>query len=108
MTPLEAFNRAIDQYGSQEAMAAALGLNQPKISRRLATSMNVEAEWVLKIERDTGISRHDLRPDIYPRPNHGANVSGQWDDEYGNPHPILDKDINDDLPANQSKNEVAA
>lgn len=28
---------------------------------------NVPAERVLEIERITGISRHDLRPDLYPR-----------------------------------------
>lgn len=25
------------------------------------------AEYVLRIERETGVSRHELRPDIYPR-----------------------------------------
>ncbi len=27
----------------------------------------VPAERVLQVERTTGISRHDLRPDLYPR-----------------------------------------
>lgn len=96
MTPLEAFNKAIDAYGTQTAMANALGIDQTTISKRLSSSKDVVAEWVLKIERDTGISRHDLRPDIYPKPQHGANVSGQWEDENGNPQPILDKDIHED------------
>lgn len=33
----------------------------------MQSSKRVPAEYVLKIEAATGVSRHDLRPDIYPR-----------------------------------------
>ncbi len=32
----------------------------------------VPAERVLEVERVTGISRHDLRPDLYPREEQAA------------------------------------
>lgn len=46
-----------------------------RIARALGISRNAVGKWkrvpaerVLAIEAFTGISRHDLRPDIYPRP----------------------------------------
>ena len=33
----------------------------------MQNSKRVPAEYVLRIEAATGVSRHDLRPDIYPR-----------------------------------------
>ncbi|MCG9054743.1 helix-turn-helix domain-containing protein [Laribacter hongkongensis] len=30
-------------------------------------SEKVPAEYVLSIERETGVSRHELRPDLYPK-----------------------------------------
>lgn len=46
-----------------------------QIARGLGISRGAVAKWkrvpadrVLAVERLTGLSRHDLRPDLYPRP----------------------------------------
>lgn len=62
-TPLD---MAIKAIGSQESLAAALGIKSPSISEWRSRGF-VPPKRVLDIERLTGISRHDLRPDIYPR-----------------------------------------
>lgn len=76
-------NKALVTYGgmSHEAMKRALavcGGNQSELARRLGTSQqricyvmarenDCPADLVLSCERSTGISRHELRPDLYPR-----------------------------------------
>jgi DNA-binding transcriptional regulator YdaS (Cro superfamily) len=67
MTRFEALMKAFRIYRTQDAMAEALGVAQPSISRWINQSKQLPAEHVLKVEADTGVSRHDLRPDIYPR-----------------------------------------
>lgn len=61
-----AIDRAIAQVGSQSALARALGISQNAVSRWQRGVNPVPAEQVIPIEEATGISRHDLRPDIYP------------------------------------------
>ncbi|MGJ0508838.1 MAG: transcriptional regulator [Methylocystis sp.] len=64
-----ALTEAIELCGSQAALAARIGVKQQLISFWLTKSkIGVPAEYVLPIERATGgvISRHALRPDIYP------------------------------------------
>lgn len=46
-------------------LAAALGVRYQSIQDWLAAN-RVPAERVLAVEKATGISRHTLRPDIYP------------------------------------------
>jgi DNA-binding transcriptional regulator YdaS (Cro superfamily) len=49
---------------SLRALASAIGVNKTTVlwwERR-----KVPAERVLDVERITGISRHELRPDLYP------------------------------------------
>jgi len=55
------------------ALNAERGLRM-KISRELGITHGAISQWrrvpaerVLDVERVTGISRHDLRPDLYPR-----------------------------------------
>lgn len=68
LTRFEALIRVFECYGStQEAVAEALGVSQSTVSRMLSQSKQLRHDLVLKAEEDTGISRHDLRPDIYPR-----------------------------------------
>lgn len=65
--PLRALEQAIDNAGGQVAMATALGLKQSAISNWVTRKKRVPAERVLSVERLSGVSRHDLRPDLYPR-----------------------------------------
>lgn len=50
---------------TQAALAAKLGVQPPAICKW--EGGRVPAERVLDVERVTGISRHDIRPDLYPR-----------------------------------------
>lgn len=54
-------------FETEAQMAAAFDVSQPTIWRWLNQSKQLPAEKVLHAERMTGVSRHDLRPDIYPR-----------------------------------------
>ncbi len=60
MKPVE---RAIEKMGGIPQLASALGLHRATIWGWT----RIPAERVLDVERATGISRHDLRPDLYPR-----------------------------------------
>lgn len=73
--PLKA---VIEKLGSQAALADLVGVRQPAISKWLAKGAPLPAEFVLKVEAETGISRHDLRPDVYPQdmPPAPATASG--------------------------------
>lgn len=68
---IEALKTAIDAAGGQTALARAIGKSQGHISQWLRREY-VPAEEVLKIEAATGVSRHDLRPDLYPREGEAA------------------------------------
>jgi DNA-binding transcriptional regulator YdaS (Cro superfamily) len=73
--PVEALRRAVEAIGGQAATARLLGITQPAVSLWLSKGQVLPAEHVLTVERETGVSRHDLRPDIYPReaaPSAGA------------------------------------
>lgn len=62
-TPIE---KAVLKAGSQSALARALSITPQAVSRMCALN-RVPAERVLDIERLTGVSRHELRPDLYPK-----------------------------------------
>ena len=59
---------AVEIVGGQAALARILGVTQPNVWHWLHKSERVPGEYVLKIEAATGgkVSRHDLRPDLYP------------------------------------------
>lgn len=67
LTRLEALELVRSHYRTDAEMAAAFDVTQPTVWRWLRQSKQLPAEHVLTAERLTGISRHDLRPDIYPR-----------------------------------------
>lgn len=67
-TRYEAFQLCVTRAGGQQELADAMGVTQPTVSNRLRLSKQMPAEWVLPCEQLYGVSRHDLRPDIYPRP----------------------------------------
>lgn len=66
-----ALRRAIEIKGSQAKLAQAVGKQQGHVSRWLASG-RVPAELAIPIERETGVSRHELRPDLYPAPTSEA------------------------------------
>jgi DNA-binding transcriptional regulator YdaS (Cro superfamily) len=69
LTPEQALVLAVNRIGGQAAMARLLEVAQPTVWGWLNRSDTKElaAEYVLKVEAATNVSRHDLRPDIYPR-----------------------------------------
>jgi DNA-binding transcriptional regulator YdaS (Cro superfamily) len=70
----EALRLACERAGGQTALAKAIGKSQGHISKWLQRGY-IPAEQVLLIERATGVSRHQLRPDVYPL-DEGASGSG--------------------------------
>jgi DNA-binding transcriptional regulator YdaS (Cro superfamily) len=61
--PSAALKDAITRYGGNAALAKSLDISRPAV-----------AQWevcpalrVLQVEALTGVSRHLLRPDLYPR-----------------------------------------
>ena len=65
-TPFEALKAAVNRAGSQSALARIVGVGQPAVWKWLQSGKRLPAEHVLTVERETGVSRHVLRPDIYP------------------------------------------
>jgi len=59
----QALERAIDAAGGVRALARAVGVSQPAVS----TWKRVPADRVLSVEASTGVSRSELRPDLYPQ-----------------------------------------
>lgn len=57
---------AIQIVGSQSAFGRLLGKRQSVINDWLRFERPLPAEHVLAVEAATGVSRHELRPDIYP------------------------------------------
>ena len=59
----KALEDAIQTAGSVKALAEKLGVT----AQAICQWTKVPALRVLDVERATGVSRHDLRPDLYPR-----------------------------------------
>ena len=57
-----------DHLRSQVAVARAVGVSPQAVSEILRRGKRVPAEWCLALETATGgaVTRHDLRPDLYP------------------------------------------
>lgn len=54
---------ALEKAGGMSALANKIGISRQAISKW----RRIPAERVLAVEVATGISRHDLREDVYPR-----------------------------------------
>jgi DNA-binding transcriptional regulator YdaS (Cro superfamily) len=67
---MKAIERAVDAAGGQLALAKKLGVSYQAVQKWLRSG--VPADRVLAVESATGVSRHDLRPDIYPRDTKNA------------------------------------
>lgn len=63
----KALRRACEIAGGQKPLADLIGTTQSQVWYWLERSKRgVPAEFVLSIERKTGVPRTDLRPDLYP------------------------------------------
>jgi DNA-binding transcriptional regulator YdaS (Cro superfamily) len=67
LTPQQALSLAVNRLKGQSAMARLCEVAQSTVWEWLDRDKPLPAEHVLKVEAATGVSRHDLRPDIYPR-----------------------------------------
>lgn len=65
-TMQSALKRAIEAAGSQSAFARICGCTQGNIWQLVKRGGHLPAQYVLRVEASTGVSRHDLRPDLYP------------------------------------------
>ncbi|WP_366520816.1 YdaS family helix-turn-helix protein [Sphingomonas sp.] len=66
----EAFKRAVAAASGQTGLANICRCTQGNISQLLANKSLLPERFVLKVEAATGISREELRPDIYPPASH--------------------------------------
>jgi DNA-binding transcriptional regulator YdaS (Cro superfamily) len=67
MSSTEALKRACERAGGQAPLARLIGTTQSQVWFWLNESKRgVPAEFVLPIERATGVPRNELRPDLYP------------------------------------------
>jgi DNA-binding transcriptional regulator YdaS (Cro superfamily) len=62
----DALKAAIAKAGNQSRFAEAIGTSQQLVSYWVAKGKPLPAELVLATEAKLGISRHILRPDLYP------------------------------------------
>ncbi len=65
MTSHPALKKAIATLGGQVKLADAIQTSQQNVSNWLRTG-KVAPDKVILIEKVSGVSRHELRPDIYP------------------------------------------
>lgn len=66
LTPYQALLLCIERAGSQAALARIAGVSSTAVWKWVQIAARVPAEFVLRIEAATGVSRHVIRPDIYP------------------------------------------
>jgi DNA-binding transcriptional regulator YdaS (Cro superfamily) len=63
MPVIAVIDKAANHLGSLTALAKAMGVTRNTFYQW----QRVPAERVLQIEKLTGISRHEMRPDLYPQ-----------------------------------------
>lgn len=67
LSPFQALEAAVAAAGSQAALGEICGVSQTAVWKWVQSAKRMPAEYVLRAEAATGVSKHDLRPDIYPR-----------------------------------------
>ena len=73
---LAALKRAIDLAGGPTAVAERLNVHQTAVSHWIYRSEQAPVDRVLALEELTGVSRHELRDDIYGPPTQQAEGAG--------------------------------
>ncbi|WP_419776106.1 transcriptional regulator [Mixta mediterraneensis] len=67
-----ALQRAIDSAGSLRVFAAQLEISEQSVCRwKNKYKGNVPSGRVLKVYEISGVTPHELRPDLYPNPTDG-------------------------------------
>lgn len=67
ISPNQALRLAVEKAGGQSAFARAVGCTPGAVWQMLKKNKELSPQFVLTAEAKTGVSRHDLRPDLYPR-----------------------------------------
>ena len=80
LDPTAAFKRAHASAGGHSALGRICGCSPANIFQLLERGSPLPGRFVLKVEAATGVSRHDLRPDLYPRED-TAETSALGDEE---------------------------
>jgi DNA-binding transcriptional regulator YdaS (Cro superfamily) len=89
----QALRAACATAGGQKSLAARIGTTQSMVWYWLARAKRgVPGEFVLAIEAATGISRHRLRPDIFPRET-DAHDPNTWDPVLAGDHAPLKTEV---------------
>ncbi|MFA6125057.1 MAG: YdaS family helix-turn-helix protein [Sphingomonas sp.] len=88
-TPFEALQEAVRIVGGQSALGRLCKKAQPTVWKWLQSSKRLPAEQVLTVEAATGISRHLLRPDIYPEEPSYVGLTGDHDARVTGGAPIV-------------------
>lgn len=72
----QAILRACAAAGGQSALARKLNLGSQGTVSSWILRGRLPAERVLEVEAATGIHRHELRPDLYPRERNKQKAGG--------------------------------
>lgn len=86
-TPLQALETAIDKAGSAASLARSCGCTRTAVWKWTNNAKRVGAEYVLAVEAATGVSRHLLRPDLYPVEAHA--IADNFKGNYGKRGSVL-------------------
>jgi DNA-binding transcriptional regulator YdaS (Cro superfamily) len=62
---MDSLERACKAVGGKKKMAEQLSVGPSAISQWLSRGC-IPPKYIIAIERVSGVSRHELRPDIYP------------------------------------------
>jgi DNA-binding transcriptional regulator YdaS (Cro superfamily) len=89
ITPYQALLQAVDAAGSLAALARLCGVSTTAVWKWVQSAKRISPEYVLRVEDATGISRHLLRPDIYPPEIRRALTSSQIGEPFYECGPIL-------------------
>ncbi|WP_413323302.1 transcriptional regulator [Acidithiobacillus ferriphilus] len=73
----EAILKTLSMFGSQDAMAKAIGVSQFAVSKWVRGVGAISAESAVLIEHATGgvITREDLRPDIFRKDQPASHIA---------------------------------
>lgn len=65
---VRAFKEAIEKANGQMPLAMVIGMSQPTVHRISIGARPIEAQEAARIEKEYGIPRYRLRPDLYDAP----------------------------------------